>query len=117
VLIEECAGTDAGHSSQDLAHEPAERDGVVPVSGARLPPRRESLQELDHEVPVADVRRAEGLRHARQSSLMVEEHAHRYLALAVAGEAAPVTVNGRIEVKVTGRGKYVGGQCHGPLGC
>ena len=99
LLTEELGDRDADDAPDELVHDGADRQPVIPVGLARPPVRDLRREPRRHHVMVDDLFQRELRLHPGDARLVRQRDADRDVALAAAGELGPVTADRGVQVK------------------
>src|SRR5262249_16853199 len=100
----------------DLADQPPEGDGMIPVRGSRSPPWWLGGERRAHRVPVVERFVREHVPDGRQPGTMSQEPSHRQCGLVRGGELGPVAGYRRVEVETAFRDQAVRAERRHALG-
>ncbi len=97
-LAEVSAERLARHAPHHLADEPPERDRVIAVRAAGLPPRRFRRERRHHGVPIVERFSRQELFHRGESRAVAQEKTNGDRSLSRLGELGPVARDRRVEI-------------------
>src|SRR5262249_58103684 len=100
----------------DLADQPPEGDGMIPVRGSRSPPWWLGGERRAHRVPVVERFVREHVPDGRQPGTMSQEPSHRQCGLVRGGELGPVAGYRRVDVETAFRDQAVRAERRHALG-